>query len=354
MARRRDEFADYYDDERDRAPTVPDPPRFLPHLILLTALLGGALAAVHYFAGPMMFRKVLLALATPIGVAWVLLLIGSYWSMIWRIRILAFCSFGSWFLLTLFGNSFIASFMISTLERPYLAENPFKREGKLDVLLVLGGGSDTTPAGVPQLSSLGDRLATAARLYHAGKVSRILVSGLRWSKADGEMELFEESAKILADLKVPESDILQVKVGVDTSEEIQALKRWLDEPTSGGLPPAANPIVEKPPDSDSSPAANDSKDASSPTTQSADSNKPAANETQVAPPTTPSAKTNLSVGILTSAWHLPRAMKLAKKYGIEATPIPSNFLTEPTHRDPNLLIPSTPTSTSHSSQSKST
>ena len=32
------------------------------------------------------------------------------------------------------------------------------------------------------------------------------------------------------------------------------------------------------------------------------------------------------VGILTSAWHLPRAMRLAESAGVQAVPVPSNFI----------------------------
>ncbi len=33
------------------------------------------------------------------------------------------------------------------------------------------------------------------------------------------------------------------------------------------------------------------------------------------------------VGLITSAWHLPRAMRLAKKNGLEVDPIPADFRT---------------------------
>ena len=46
------------------------------------------------------------------------------------------------------------------------------------------------------------------------------------------------------------------------------------------------------------------------------------------------------IGILTSAWHLPRAMRLAKANGFEAVAIPANYRTEKFSPDPGLLIPS--------------
>lgn len=39
------------------------------------------------------------------------------------------------------------------------------------------------------------------------------------------------------------------------------------------------------------------------------------------------------VGILTSAWHLPRAMRLAESAGVSAVPVPSNFIGRGVVRD---------------------
>jgi len=45
------------------------------------------------------------------------------------------------------------------------------------------------------------------------------------------------------------------------------------------------------------------------------------------------------VGILTSAWHLPRAMRLAEARGIEATAIPSDFRSAFIVPSVNMLVP---------------
>jgi uncharacterized SAM-binding protein YcdF (DUF218 family) len=136
----------------------------------------------------------------------------------------------------------------------------------LDVVLVLGGGTDGAPNGIAQLGAAGDRLALAARLYHAGKMDRIVVSGLRDTAQEDEQPHYAESAKILRDLGVPVEHIVELPAGTDTASELAAFKEW----------------------------------------QAEDSTEP--------------------VGLLTSAWHMKRAMILAKRNQINARPIPANFL----------------------------
>ncbi len=260
--------------------SIIEPPRLLPHLVILTMFIGGSLGAVHYVAGPPTFNSVLLSLASPTGVIWAFLFLAAYWVTMWRIRLAALLCWTSWLLLTMAGSSFTANKLITSLERPYLQIDPFQLE-KFDAILVLGGGSDTTPAGVPQLAAVGDRLALAARLFHAGKVDKILVSGLRRGDLqEKELQLYEESARILIELHVPEASIVQLKLGTDTSEEIKGLKTWLGE------------------------------------------------------------KSPIRVGLLTSAWHLRRATMLAERNQVASIPVPANFLSENIRPGPGMLIPS--------------
>ncbi len=44
------------------------------------------------------------------------------------------------------------------------------------------------------------------------------------------------------------------------------------------------------------------------------------------------------VGLLTSAWHLPRAMRLARRNGFEPHPLPSDFLLEPFFFSPAKVL----------------
>ena len=47
----------------------------------------------------------------------------------------------------------------------------------------------------------------------------------------------------------------------------------------------------------------------------------------------------MTLGILTSAWHLPRATRLAESVGVDAKPIPCDFLSKPFKREPGLIVP---------------
>ena len=46
------------------------------------------------------------------------------------------------------------------------------------------------------------------------------------------------------------------------------------------------------------------------------------------------------IGLLTSAWHLPRAMRLAKAQGIEADPVAAGFFSQPYAPSPGVVVPS--------------
>ena len=48
----------------------------------------------------------------------------------------------------------------------------------------------------------------------------------------------------------------------------------------------------------------------------------------------------IRVGILTSAWHLQRAMRLAQSQGLDVQPIPSDFVSGPFAPSPYLIVPS--------------
>ena len=47
----------------------------------------------------------------------------------------------------------------------------------------------------------------------------------------------------------------------------------------------------------------------------------------------------MRVGIVTSAWHLPRAIRLANSVGIKAEPVPADFSNSQFKPGPSLLIP---------------
>lgn len=145
------------------------------------------------------------------------------------------------------------------------------REEPLDVLVVLGGGTGKRPDGGAQLGSSGDRVGFAARLYLTGCVKFLVTTGdplpihgtiMGANEQSGDPS--DDTRTIWLDLGIPDNAILQLP-GKNTTAEIRSLSEnkqlWEDK----------------------------------------------------------------RCGIATSAFHLPRAMRLARKYGVEAVPVGCDF-----------------------------
>lgn len=140
-----------------------------------------------------------------------------------------------------------------------------------DYVVVLGGGTSKRPDGSAQLGDAGDRVATAARLYHRGLVKHLVTTGdvlpLK-SSFSGEYEEGDkptsQTIQLWKELGIPEDRILFIG-GQNTSAEMTELaghpEWWQDK----------------------------------------------------------------KCAILTSAMHLPRALQLAKARGITADGIASDY-----------------------------
>lgn len=140
----------------------------------------------------------------------------------------------------------------------------------LDCVIVLGGGTSQRWTGEAQLAGAGDRLATAIRLYHRGLVKRIIVTGdslrgLPTPLFDSAPALdpSEQSRAILVESGIEASQIEELP-GTNTFEEISALK--------------ARPELWQ----------------------------------------------QARCGLITSQFHLPRAMSLAKRLDVQVIPITSD------------------------------
>jgi uncharacterized SAM-binding protein YcdF (DUF218 family) len=141
------------------------------------------------------------------------------------------------------------------------------RGERFDALLLLGGGTSWAPHG-GQLSPSGDRVVTAARLYHQGIALRIVVSGegVAALEPDGVVrDMGEQTRRILLDLAVPEGAIEVCPGGHNTREEVACFR---DLVASRGWQ---------------------------------------------------------RLGLLTSAWHLRRSMLHAERAGLAVVAVPSDF-----------------------------
>jgi uncharacterized SAM-binding protein YcdF (DUF218 family) len=90
-----------------------------------------------------------------------------------------------------------------------------------DIIVVLGGGVDAPfpPRLQPDLGAAADRVWHGARLYHAGKAPRVVVSGgmVPW-KAGGDMSEATSMQQFLRALGVP-ADAIQSEPGSATTRE---------------------------------------------------------------------------------------------------------------------------------------
>ena len=110
----------------------------------------------------------------------------------------------------------------------------------------------------------GDRVGLGVRLFHAGKVDRLVFTGSNMPWETQSLAPAETAKRLAVELNVPESAIGLSK-GHNTYQEFQSLKaEYLDSP-----------------------------------------------ETRI--------------GLVTSATHMPRAMRLAKSVGLSMSPIPADF-----------------------------
>ncbi len=139
-------------------------------------------------------------------------------------------------------------------------------EAPLDSLVVLGGGTCQAPDGRSQLSSAGDRVGMAAQLFHQGLVKHLVVTGdaLPGLQYASQNDPSIQSKSILIKLGIPVSAIEELP-GSNTSQEVRSLKQR-DDLWKGKR-----------------------------------------------------------CGLMTSASHMPRAIRLTKKEGIDVLPVLADY-----------------------------
>ena len=180
-------------------------------------------------------------------------------------------------LFTVVGNDFLSTSLCLWLEKDYRQIDPL-RAGPFDAVFVLGGGTAHAPNGQPQLNESGDRLMLAARLYFSGRTPQIVVTGRRLTDTP-KRHPANEAALILRQLGIPDRDVIRLG-GRNTPEEINAISESTKENNWGRL------------------------------------------------------------GLVTSAWHMHRAMQLARRSKIDLKPLPSNFMSESRPWSMLSIIPS--------------
>lgn len=247
---------------------------FLTACLVVFALLAGGLGTLWYTQGRMVVEKVLTQLAMPLGLVWLgltLLVVVLATQRNWLTLMLSLLI---WLVLTLSSVQIFIDPLIASLEEPFFLSTPLE-DDPYDVLVVLGGGTSIGKNGVVELNDSGDRVVMAARMYHRGLAERIVCTGskIKGLHHDNAPGAGEQSQQILMDLQVPEKSI-EVLSGRNTFEEFENLRESLGDDKQ-------------------------------------------------------------HIGLITSAWHLPRAIRLAKSAGLNVEPVPSDFRT---HNRPTSVL----------------
>ena len=231
----------------------------------LLHLVGPAAAAASLAITPSraIVEKLLTALVVPAGALWAATFALVWWLLLRRQRRQATVALLLFCAFTVAGNVWIGQAMLAWLEEGHA---PLAPSARFDAVLVLGGGSDITPWYAPQLGTAGDRLRVGAELFTGGNTPLLVTSGSSIAELDQEEErdLAHETAELWQQMGVPRSAIVQLPGPRNTSEEIAALTALVHD------------------------------------------------------------RGWRRVGLVTSASHLRRAMRLADRNGLHVTPIPAD------------------------------
>ncbi len=165
--------------------------------------------------------------------------------------------------LWLVSSPFVVSQWSKSIESE-VASWDFKKDEPLDVLVVLGGGTTRDPFGRSQFGSSGDRVGWGAQLYLTGKTKKLVTTGTSLPGVDNGDGPYQQTTEIWERLKIRGEDI-EVLEGHNTFEEMKSLHSRRD-------------LWE-----------------------------------------------GKRVGLLTSAFHLPRAMRLARTAGLDLIPVAADY-----------------------------
>jgi len=157
----------------------------------------------------------------------------------------------------------VGDWLLAQIEAPYREIDPLQGP-TLDAVVVLGGGTASVD-GRPRLDLAGDRVLLGAQLHRIGRTKRLVTTGSSIPALGPPRDLTDETAAIWRSLGVPEDAIVRLPEPKNTRQELDAVKAWVETSTS----------VQ-------------------------------------------------TIGLVTSAWHLGRALAQAERVGLEVQPLPAD------------------------------
>ena len=238
-------------------------------------------ASTYIVDGAGQAARVATALATPLGVLWLLMLTIAVWCLLQRQKSAAGLFLVLFVFIGVTFNGRFANWCMAQVEHPGIdleAANvlPF------EAILVLGGGASVKSNGIDELNDDGERLFSAAQMWHAGQCKRVICSDFPVPDRTNPVSL---PHNLLASVGVPDNAIIEL-VGENTLGEMRALRHFLDSPEGKGI--------------------------------------------------------EGKLGLITSAFHMNRAVRLASSQNIDVVPIPCAFRAVRSGPwSPRHLVPST-------------
>lgn len=234
-------------------------------VLVTVAVLGFLLVALGVLVGGKSgAEKTMIRLVQPIGFGWLLLTAHCLQNTLVCGLRRTRTSWLIWFALMFFTTTPFADWCVRRIESSVEAYRP-ECDGQLAAVVVLGGGTHAGPWRV-ELASAGDRVMYGAQLYLQKHTQRLITTGDATPGVSRDSSSpREHTLEIWTQLKIPEEAIGSLQ-GINTFQELQSLKAIFEQFQGG------------------------------------------------------------RVGILTSALHLPRAMRLAKAQGLDVVPLAADHI----------------------------
>lgn len=236
-------------------------------------------------------------LAMPVGATWLLLFAGAIASWMRGNRLVSMGFVVAWMGVGLAFNSPTAGYFKQSLSYPVSSDPADSLESPLDAVVLLGGYARINRLGVPELGGDGQRLLLAAQLWHSGKTKTLIVTGTGHLDVGDPADIGHD---LLVSVGVPDDVIFKVP-GENTAAEMGYLKAYFEAPPASW---------------------SEKISFQAPSDSGFDTHQH-------------------SVGLVTSAIHMPRALRLAKTQDLQFTPIACRFDgAKPAGLNPRALIPS--------------
>jgi uncharacterized SAM-binding protein YcdF (DUF218 family) len=272
-------------------------PRRLVAPGILAIVVGALLGTTWRAEGMLAAQRIVIDLVMPVGLAWLTtlyVLLRSF--VLGRTRACAVAGF-IFLVISVSFSPIIARELAKRIEVRPLDVSPLDDAApKFRAVVVLGGGASLGMDGRPQLNSDGHRVVMAAQMWYAGKTEAIICTGEDDFVPEAASKAADEKDKrdlhnparlgvdVLVSLGVPRDRLFRIG-GVNTYTEMKELAQFLKDPPAD-LPSAG------------------------------------------------------ALGLITSAFHIPRAIRLAERESLVLSPIPVSFRTGvPEPMKPADLVP---------------